>query len=814
MIQIKHREDKFMNKPLIRNISNCIKGNYLTVITGDDLCNPTFTAVGLLDNQTYTLEIVNHTDTRIFTCKMPSARYQAYRVTAQNDSGETSEPYLTNLPVIKWVQNDTLTAGETARIFGQGFVNIDMYPERVYDEVAGYAKLKNDSGCAIILCDASKKTWRLPANAASNYEIQVNIPAEAALGECTLTVDCGVGAASAVWKTAIHAALTYPDTVFNVCDYGAKAIPVTDVKYEHFFDSTASFQAALDAAHENGGGIVYIPAGRYCFLGELKIYPHTCLRGESRSRVWLELPKGMAKPDGTHTPDGWGTVAEGEKIAVFIGGVGGDFTVENLNILCVYSPVIIGAPVISGEPKLGTDKFNRLPCYANLIDAAKEADHVVIRNCDIVHEPTFMVHRKHDHTNDKFYIDEYDETNPYGMIPNCNFTGITNVWAAVAIKGCGTQILDNQIQGAGTCVILMGAQNCRISGNTLYCGDLANCLGFFSTSYNPDDNWKRPCRNIIIEDNILDIATKLNRGVMWIMQDHLNYYMARNVIKPFYWHSDAEGFCFHIWGEHYTAQVVHGQGNTVELNRESIISRFKDTKKHCFLPESGELRHSFFKNGVAIVVGGRGIGQKFRIVDNDGTHIILDGQLDVELDETSRLNFCDSEVFADMLIVDNELNEMGRGIYLWGATYGGIVDGNTLRKNSGSMFEDLSGALDIWDFAGEYFCQMINNRLEKARGFCTNYGVIGVKGGNAAETTVSMIIRGNVSMDDAVIAAKPKVTAADGLNYEGVVIEGNLSKDCEIGIQVDENISVTLKDNVFENVKEPLIESGAHTVQL
>ncbi|MDR2040254.1 MAG: poly(beta-D-mannuronate) C5 epimerase [Bacteroidales bacterium] len=44
---------------------------------------------------------------------------------------------------------------------------------------------------------------------------------------------------------------------FVVTDFGAKAQPD--------FDNRVAFQAAIDAAHSNGGGVVYIPAGNYEF---------------------------------------------------------------------------------------------------------------------------------------------------------------------------------------------------------------------------------------------------------------------------------------------------------------------------------------------------------------------------------------------------------------------------------------------------------------------------------------------------------------------------------------------------------------------
>ena len=57
----------------------------------------------------------------------------------------------------------------------------------------------------------------------------------------------------------------------NVADYGAKPAAA---------DNTAAFQKAMDAAYRAGGGIVYAPAGRYEFKGQLVLPPGVTLRGE------------------------------------------------------------------------------------------------------------------------------------------------------------------------------------------------------------------------------------------------------------------------------------------------------------------------------------------------------------------------------------------------------------------------------------------------------------------------------------------------------------------------------------------------------
>ncbi len=60
-------------------------------------------------------------------------------------------------------------------------------------------------------------------------------------------------------------------TVYNVQDYGAKADGVTD--------ATSSIQAAIDTAYNNGGGIVYMPGGKYRINGNIVVRERVELRG-------------------------------------------------------------------------------------------------------------------------------------------------------------------------------------------------------------------------------------------------------------------------------------------------------------------------------------------------------------------------------------------------------------------------------------------------------------------------------------------------------------------------------------------------------
>src|SRR6202012_2808168 len=58
-------------------------------------------------------------------------------------------------------------------------------------------------------------------------------------------------------------------TIYPTKDWVIADVVVTDPKFgakaKPGFDNRAAFQAAIDAAYKNGGGVVYVPAGNYEF---------------------------------------------------------------------------------------------------------------------------------------------------------------------------------------------------------------------------------------------------------------------------------------------------------------------------------------------------------------------------------------------------------------------------------------------------------------------------------------------------------------------------------------------------------------------
>src|SRR5580692_9735025 len=80
----------------------------------------------------------------------------------------------------------------------------------------------------------------------------------------------GVLGAPGVAHGAVHDHAAAQQTL-SVKTFGAAGDAATD--------DTAAFQRALDAAHTSGGGVVYVPPGRYRFKGNLEIPDGVGLRG-------------------------------------------------------------------------------------------------------------------------------------------------------------------------------------------------------------------------------------------------------------------------------------------------------------------------------------------------------------------------------------------------------------------------------------------------------------------------------------------------------------------------------------------------------
>ena len=191
--------------------------------------------------------------------------------------GSASSPVLLNAPDPWWMQGDSgqsATSGGWLRIFGKSLVpriaaRSGLQPSR---ERPSFSRRQaaTTTPCGWI-CPAASNRGATPSAFTMDWAVR-----RLAQG--------GRDAASTPPRP-------WPTKVFNVLEiYGndaAAQMRKTLNKYSPGPDRTAGIKAALRKAQNNGGGVVYFPAGRYGIKGDIDVPPRTVLRGEGMGLVVL-----------------------------------------------------------------------------------------------------------------------------------------------------------------------------------------------------------------------------------------------------------------------------------------------------------------------------------------------------------------------------------------------------------------------------------------------------------------------------------------------------------------------------------------------
>ncbi len=223
-----------------------------------------------------------------------------------------------NVPDVWWLQGD---AGEAAspggwlRVLGRNLNFGGASIARLSDETDGGVTLAaKEAGC---------------------YSLSFALPLGLKPGRYQVQVDNGLAGAGP-WRgeVLIQAPPAWPTNVFSVVDSlgqdAAKEMRKSLVKYREVKDCTAGILAALRKAKENGGGIVYFPAGRYGLTNELAVPPGTVLRGEGEGLVVLWWGQGRFNLDGGSSL-GYERAPDVAKVPARLIS-GRDFTMENLSL--------------------------------------------------------------------------------------------------------------------------------------------------------------------------------------------------------------------------------------------------------------------------------------------------------------------------------------------------------------------------------------------------------------------------------------------------------------------------------------------------
>ena len=254
---------------------------------------------------------------------VPKAWPQGVWACRVRQGGLVSEPVILNEPEAWWWNGDageSATPGGWLRVFGKSL---------------------NFGGESLALLRAADgKSITLKAARPNNYALEFALPADLAAGDYPLFVHNGLGGYAA-WRAAGTVAVRPPAVwkteVFNIKDFGPKPAD--------------ALLAALDKAKANGGGVVYLPRGRYPVMGALAIPPHTVLRGESMELVSLYWPD-LDKPP-----------------AELVSGA--DFGLESLSLYCQNHNNVVADTAASQRVMLHKVRI-RANCYFMIEDAGKD----------------------------------------------------------------------------------------------------------------------------------------------------------------------------------------------------------------------------------------------------------------------------------------------------------------------------------------------------------------------------------------------------------------------------------------------------------
>ncbi len=216
---------------------------------------------------------VRQADGRSVKFTMPTGVPGVYAWRLQSPAGTVQG--LLNRPAVWWALGDGGThavPGGSLRLYGKNL-----------------CAPGSEQGKATVLL-RGPRTVRLTAEA-DCYAAKTTLPRDLPVGDYQLAVHSGAGG-DAAWSEAVPLRVEnprpWPTTVYNVKDFGAEGSGTRD--------DTTAVQAALAAADQRGGGVVYFPRGRYQLSAPLDLPRFTVLRGERAEWVNLFWPDFATPP--------------------------------------------------------------------------------------------------------------------------------------------------------------------------------------------------------------------------------------------------------------------------------------------------------------------------------------------------------------------------------------------------------------------------------------------------------------------------------------------------------------------------------------
>jgi hypothetical protein len=603
----------------------------------------------------------------------------------------------------------------------------------------------------------------LSVSQVDKYSIVVRLPRSLASGTYELWVHNGHGGPQG-WGGGLTLKVKAPDawpaTQFNIKDFGAHG--------DNINDDSEPLRRALEAAQQNGGGVIFFPSGTYRFNGWFFIPKRVVLRGADRSLSflkWRELRTAST---------------EGFIPAVLYSG--GEFGIENLTIVAMNALSILhdlswdaaqsaNAPVVELQPYLG--------------GARTEHD---IFLCNVDFQLLYYATRSANPQVDPRWF-----LNGFGWKDN-------ELVKLIALDGIRN----------------LEISHCRFVGGTQRILDAVNAR---IVSNRFDNQWATLSwtdlggQNVIFQNNILNGASSWRAGLLVIRHIYCAYNRSNNIVS-----GEREALTFDInsavgrlastdWNGLTLSPVKPWQGHP-SITRGNTMQ----------LADALLVPHSYHDLAL-LILKGPGAGQYRQIIDNSKDSVTLSAPWTVAPEQSSIL--LAFQLPGQCIFYRNQAEDTSVLGQIWGFLYDCTFEANrTVRSQgmwglSGWFIQWLNNELSV----AATFHEGVGPAGEGAETTPEGgapYGFLGFTiAGWLASQPVSLpyvracVIRGNhlsyghriliMSGYGGVRKQVPDAAAHD------VIIDANVIEHSRVGLELDANMAgVLLHENRFKEVPDPM----------
>ncbi len=597
------------------------------------------------ENNAINVEIVQKTATGLKFVLPESNEKAAYAVklnTAHFDEAtgnplyESKYLYLNNPYINYYISDDGefATQGGWIRLIGE-----NLYIDDAHDVTVVLKSIATGE------CTSLDVTKLIDGDA---YSVTAAVPQTTAVGEYEVFIHNGYGD-NTCWsepkvikiKESSSKEKWRAKGTFNVKDYGA----VGDSK----INDTPAIIRAIDAAVQNGGGIVYFPRGQYRLISTLVVPEYISLEGEDMENTMLFW-----------TAERWQYGEANKLISLY-----GNCEIKNLNLYASRSSSIL----VQNDCYTGNRLFNAH--FGDITDRRK--DNVFLEKLMIRTNP----------------YAGYPSDGGFGYTPNgTESINKTDVINAILAESCdvGKVVLDRggkNLQVKDVNYTIQGAKYAT-GGALVTTGSYINVSGFYAEEF----GIQGIVRNAIVEDStVVETANLIQGSNMYYTRIKHDRHYGNNREQ---WVSDGIPF--------YQAQKLQFIGQ-----RPDIVGASNTDYVTYKMLEPVRVTKNSLVGMELYVADGQGFGQKRVIVANEA-----DGTLKVDKPFTIAPNR-NSKIWifkgrSNNFFIQNEFIEGSAGS-AYGTAVNSIYDGNHFTYHGGQKW--TSNLTVIW------YTSVVNELYEK-----------------------------------------------------------------------------------------------------